>query len=249
MPSLRELQRGFSGALFGGGVPPWLAEQPSGFAVYRGNVLANLAGALAAVYPVTRRVVGEEFFAHAARHYALRTPSASGDIHDYGESFGDLLRELPGAADLPYLPDLARLEWMLHRVFHAADRSPLTLERVRAALEGDAGEPALCLNPACRVAAARYPVQRIWSAHQGDGEPPALEIEPRVTFLLAARRGDDSVIETLAAAEFALLHGLQRGEALETALQDAADLDPEAGLQALLVARLADGTLVERTET
>lgn len=249
MPSLRERQREFSGALFAGGAPPFLVGQETGFRVYRNNVLHNLGEALAAVYPVVRRVVGAEYFAGAARRFALHAPSTSGDIHDYGEGYAEFLRELPGAAELLYLPDLARLEWALHRVFHAADRPALNPARIRAALEADDGAIALGLNPACRALAARYPVQRIWHAHQGPGDPPPLEIAPEVTFLLVARRGDETFIEPLSTPEFAVLHALARGEALDYALGDAAGLDPDADLQALLVRRLADGTLVERTQS
>jgi hypothetical protein len=249
MPSLRELQREFSGAVFGAGVPALLADQAAGFGIYRTNVLTNLSEALAAVYPVVKRVVGEEYFTRAARQYALRTPSASGDIHDYGAGFADYVRELPGAAELLYLPDLARLEWTLHRVFHAAERAPLDPERIRAVLASGGADFDVALHPACRVAAARYPVQHIWEAHQGPEDPPPLEIAPQVTFLLVARRGGDLVVETLRHEEFKVLHALQRGEAMDAALQDTVESDPDADLLSVLVRRLADGTLVERIES
>ncbi|MGB9151295.1 MAG: DNA-binding domain-containing protein, partial [Burkholderiales bacterium] len=52
--------------------------------IYRNNAFSNLRGALQAVYPVVNRLVGADFFNHAANEYIGMTPSVSGDLHDYG---------------------------------------------------------------------------------------------------------------------------------------------------------------------
>ncbi len=62
--------------------------------------------------------------------YASTYPSRSGDLNDFGGEFGDFLAGWPPAAQLPYLPDVARLEWAVERVFHAAEVPPLDLSRL-----------------------------------------------------------------------------------------------------------------------
>lgn len=69
MPTLRELQTAFGRALtdpravdvtafvMADGIPAARRIQ-----VYRNNLLANLGGALEAIYPVVRRLSGDEFF-------------------------------------------------------------------------------------------------------------------------------------------------------------------------------------------
>src|SRR5438552_287340 len=115
MRSLASIQREFMAAVFGEGpVAPRID-------VYRRNAMANLHGALAATYPVVERLVGVAFFREAARQFALATSSMSGDLHDYGGSFGEFLRDYPHATALSYLPDVARLEWACHECYHAAD--------------------------------------------------------------------------------------------------------------------------------
>src|SRR5689334_21117181 len=78
MLSLRERQRGFAAALLG------TAAVPGGLQVYRNNVFASLTEALAAVYPVVKRLVGEPFFNQLARRFIRRHPSRSGNLHDFG---------------------------------------------------------------------------------------------------------------------------------------------------------------------
>jgi hypothetical protein len=246
MPSLLELQRSFSAAIFGAELPPLLAQQSAGLRVHRANVLANLEEALAAVYPVTRRVVGDVFFGAAARCYVHETPSTSADIHQYGARFANLLQKLPGAAALTYLPPLARLEWAAHEVFHAADHPAIDLERVRAALQDGEIELEIALHPACRLQRACFAVQRIWHAHQGPEDPPPLTVDDEETRLLIIRRGETISIEPLPEFEYALLCALEHREPIECALARASCLtDPDA-LQHLLMRRLLDGTLVER---
>src|SRR5690349_19822275 len=80
MTSLAETQRRFLRDLYGA-----QALDPRA-AVYRRNVLANLHDALAAAYPVVRRLVGEAFFREAARQFTQAHPSTSGDLHAFGSA-------------------------------------------------------------------------------------------------------------------------------------------------------------------
>jgi hypothetical protein len=96
------------------------------FAVHRNNVYAGLVGVLQARYPVIERLVGEEFFGAAAQAFITASPPSSPVLLVYGEGFAAFLAGFEPAACLPYLPDVARLEWLRHAAFHAADCLPLT---------------------------------------------------------------------------------------------------------------------------
>ena len=122
MRSLLELQREFGDELLGAGGAPRMA-------IYRGNAFGNWHGALAGAYPVVRRIVGEAFFEAMARDYARACPSASGDLNEYGSRLAQFVERHDGTRDLPYLPDVARLEWLVHRAFFAADPARFDLSR------------------------------------------------------------------------------------------------------------------------
>lgn len=122
MLRLRELQLSFVEAVLAGNDVA-IASQlkvrggtpESRLKVYRNNTFSNLRAALADVYPVILRLVGEDFFKHAATHFIRAHPSTSGDLNDYGGGFGEFLAAFPPAAELPYLCDVARLEWARRR--------------------------------------------------------------------------------------------------------------------------------------
>ncbi|WP_071651562.1 MNIO family bufferin maturase, partial [Duganella phyllosphaerae] len=94
--------------------------------LYRGNLAATATKALAAAYPVIAALVGHAFFGALARAYVRAQPSQDGDLNRFGAQLGDFLDDFPPAATLPYLADMARLEWAVHRAHYAADAAPVT---------------------------------------------------------------------------------------------------------------------------
>src|SRR5207253_290805 len=90
-------------------------------AIYRSTIQANYRKALAATYPVVMRLTGAPFFHAAVDAYAVAMPSASGDLNVYGDRFGEFLAHYAPAANLPYLADVARLEWAIDEASRAPD--------------------------------------------------------------------------------------------------------------------------------
>ncbi len=93
-----------------------------GLRVYRENAKALAVRALGAAYPRVQAWLGVEDFAGLAWAHARAHPPALGDAAAWGEALADHLAGLPGMAQLG--PDLARLDWALHRVATAADAPP-----------------------------------------------------------------------------------------------------------------------------
>lgn len=251
MPALDELQRAFAAALFDRGdtrVLSWIhagAMSPAArIEVYRNNAWHNYREALRDVYPVVERVVGEAFFRHAADRYIARHPSHQGNLHAYGGRLPGFLRRMPEAAGLPYLPWVARLEWLMHESFHAADREPLTFDRLAALPPEDQGGLRLFMHPSCRLLAAPYPVQRIWQANQ-PGADGAADLAGGPVRLLIRRQGGTVVLEPLSPGAFALLAQCGRGRTLAQALWAATAAEPGFDLGALLAQRIGDATLVD----
>jgi|GEM_PF-123769 len=121
-----------------------LARQP-GFAVYRNTVLRGCIDALQANYPVVARLVGEAWFRAAAAIYARRNAPPQPMLVDYGDGFADFLAGFAPAADLPYLPAVARLDRAWTESHLAADVPAL----------GAAGLAAWLRAPADRLASLR----------------------------------------------------------------------------------------------
>lgn len=251
MPSLLELQTAFAHALFDADEADVRAHivadgksAAERLAIYRNDIAHNYREALRDVYPVVERLVGEAFFAHAANRYLSRHRSRHGDLHAFGNQFATFLAGFGPAETLPYLPDVARLEWLIHESFHAADHPPLALDRLAAIAAADLPRLRFVLHPACRLLVSDFAVHLIWRANQpgADGEVA----QPGVPAHLLVRRKDyDVELEPVSAEEFRFLAACPAGQPLSAALAEAATPVGELDLQALLVRRVGDGTLAD----
>src|SRR5206468_8947753 len=85
------------------------------------TIFANYRNALGATYRVVRDLTGVPFFNTAVDAFVLVRPSTGGDLNVYGDAFASFLATYPHAARLPYLADVARLEWSMDEAHRAAD--------------------------------------------------------------------------------------------------------------------------------
>ncbi|MDH4173717.1 MAG: DNA-binding domain-containing protein [Betaproteobacteria bacterium] len=223
MLSLLEQQRAFAAALLDA------AAGPARMRVYRANVFGNWSAALAGAYPIVRAIVGAACFEVMARDYSQVSPSASGDLHEYGAQLAAFLDGYPQAADLPYLPDVARMEWLAHLAFYAADPPPFDLSRPTE----------VRLAPPCALLGSAWPLQRIWEAHQEGGDPASVNLDAGPDRILVHRAGWRVEVCSLGAGDYRFLERLRAGDALGPALEAATAAD------AAFVARVAFAAWVQ----
>lgn len=194
------------------------------FEVYRASFEANLGHALRDTYPVVNRLVGADYFSQVARAYVRTHPSRCGDIQAFGAEFESFLAAQDSAEGFPYLPDVARLEWLAHRAFHAADVEPLTL----AALAGLPPESygGLSLLPCVGLMLSEFPVHRIWQVNQENWAGDAVvHLEEGGARLAVTREGLDIVLLPLEAEAYALASALSERGSLVAASEAMADAD------------------------
>lgn len=84
-----------------------------GLRVHRNTVLAAISNALRMSYVAVERLVGEEFFDRMGVAYARAAPPSVPQLDDYGAGFAAYIDGFPGTEGLPYLSELARLDWQL----------------------------------------------------------------------------------------------------------------------------------------
>ncbi|HKY03113.1 MAG TPA: DNA-binding domain-containing protein [Burkholderiales bacterium] len=215
-------------------------------ALYRGNVLAARTKALTAAYPVVAQLVGDEFFEALAARYMRSHPAISGDLNEYGSAFGDFLTHFDAVAELPYLPDVARLEWQAHRSHYAADSEAMTLEQIAEIPAATQVEIRFILRPTCALLRSDYPIAAIWQVHQprytGSMD---IDLDSGSHFALAHRPQWRVEVRALTVGEYFFLNSLNDdeplGHAVEIALMQDATFDLNASLAQAFSDRLFAG--------
>src|SRR5262249_47571907 len=136
------------------------------FAVYRNNVAAGLANALAERFPVVKRLVGDEFFRAMAHVYATAELPRSPVMLYYGETFPGFIDDFEPARQIPYLGDIARIEMARGLAYHAADATPLEPKAFAALASDGLGELRVRLHPSLSIITSAHPVYSIWHMNQ-----------------------------------------------------------------------------------
>lgn len=210
------------------------SEVAQRFAVHRNNVLAGLVDALAETYPVVQQLVGEPFFRALAAAHVRARPPRSPVLARYGGDLASFIEGFEPAAALPWLPDVARLEWARVEACHAADAAPLGPAALAAALTDPAAlaTARLGLHPSVRLLRSRHAAVSIWAAHQPGG-PDLSTVETRqAECALVLRPALQVTVLQVDAATATLAAALRAGLPLASAL--ATCPDPGAALGVLL---------------
>lgn len=249
MPAHPEFLARFDAALRGGAQPPRLlardpAEIDRRFAVYRNNVATGLSQALAARFPVIRRLVGEDFFAALARLYAEAERPASPVLAEWGGGFADFLDGFPPLADWPYMGDVARIEQARDRAFHAADSAPVDPS---AFLAADPGRLRLGLHPSVILLRLAHPAVSIWLRNQPGAEDGPLANGPQIALILRDPAFQVPV-RAIGPGDATLIAALQAGAPLAEAAARAQEAQPDHDPQPLLVALMQAGAIVHARE-
>ena len=224
--ALAGLQEGFGQALADPGAQaPDLRGDAARLAVYRANLAGNWRRALANAYPVVEQLVGDEFFGGLAHAYGKAHPSQDPDLNRFGAQFAAFLEGFAPAADLPWLGDMARLEWALHLAWQAPDLAPLPAAALAGLDPARLAGARLALHPACALLASRWALARLWLAHQ-DGGPTFPEQLDAPGWALVTRAGWKGQVTEIGRADWLALGRLAAGDSLAGAL-DAALADAE----------------------
>lgn len=245
-PTLLELQRSIRRSMLDGpdgDAAAWVAsDRLSGgmrLGIYRNTSVSVMTTALRLVFPAVRRLVGEAFFEGAGRLFAAQAPPRSAWLDDYGADFPAFLAQLPQAVSVPYLADVARLEWQVNLVLHAAETPPLELARLTALSEPQLAQTRLVPRPEVRLMRCEFPADAIWRAVlDGDDRAMAkidLADAPACLQVWRTERGPEVV--RLSENEWRMLAALFSGQPLHAALAEARGEQTHA----LLAAHLAQG--------
>ncbi|MCJ9430354.1 putative DNA-binding domain-containing protein [Kordiimonas marina] len=166
--SPEETLEGLAGMIEGGPLSPVQRLN-----VYRNNYRLGLTDGVAEIFPLVSAFVGSQFLKGALRRYILAEPPAEPMLHRYGAGFAAFLDDFEPASGVPYIADLARIEWAVHELQNALEEPLLPPEDAEGAMR--AGWARLSSN--MRLVVSAYPVVNLWMVGRGQLPPEAVRLE------------------------------------------------------------------------
>lgn len=249
MSALARFQDAFADALLAAELPSAIANAPppvaalarmQAFAVYRNTVVRGLVDAIVANYPAAARLVGDAWLRAAATVFVRAHPPRRPSLHEYGEGFDRFLAGFGPAADLPWLPAVARLDRAWTEAHVARDDAVVDPAAIAALAPERLAGARLVPHPAARWAwSDGHPAYALWSRSRDPGDDDLADVAWRGEGALLTRPRDVVRWREVGRAHVAFLDACAAGRPLEEAA--AAALASDAGVDlATLMAELLD---------
>ncbi|MBU6491621.1 MAG: putative DNA-binding domain-containing protein [Burkholderiales bacterium] len=231
--SLLEMQLSFLAALYDSGqsgptdrLADSCLEPAARLRIYRHNSEQIHLEALRTTFPAVRALVGDAFFDQTAARYRGANPSRSGNLQAFGEHFAEFLAAQADQHRLPYLSDVAQLEWRRQNAALAGDAQALSLAALGSALANADGPMRVSFHPSMQWFASPHPVLTLWQ-YAMQPSPQRLTLSESGEHVVLWRSADEVAMASVDAATFACIDVLARGAILDTAHAAASAQDPD----------------------
>jgi len=194
--------------------------------IYRNNVFYSLKNALADLYPVFKRLTGDDFFNGAGLAYLNMYPPEQASMVNFGKTFPEFLEKFEYASNYKWLADIAKLELAWHQSYHEADAVSLTPADLDHIPPQELAEMNVRPLPSLRLIKSKYPIYKIWLANQdGVDNDETIDLDAGGELLCLYRPQYDVIIKIISVGAYVFLSNLQQGQALGDAIISATESD------------------------
>ncbi|MBI3388142.1 MAG: putative DNA-binding domain-containing protein [Deltaproteobacteria bacterium] len=173
--------------------------------VYLDGYPARLHDALVETFPAVAHMIGHGAMTHLTRRYLGALSLESYNLNDAGAELPAFLRADELTTQLPFLADLAELEWDIACAFHAHDESPLDPSVLTSWTLDDWEGARLRFQPSVALVCSPWPIRELWEARETPIEAIALDVHDRPDRVLVYRTGLAECCESVDSAEAAAL--------------------------------------------
>lgn len=145
--------------------------------IYRNSVHGILWQYLGSLYPVCQQLVGETFFEAVCDQYIDQSPPTRPFLAEYGDGFAAFLRQHPSLTEMPWIADVARLEWARHQAWNAVNQPAGDFSQLAALDAGQQECLTLHTPDSAHLLQSPYAIHQVWLAHQPEDHPEKLPLE------------------------------------------------------------------------
>ncbi len=148
-------------------------------AIYRNNVLHSISAALGDLYPVVKRLIGDDCFNGAAVEFVRQLPPNDPVLLYYGETFIEFIAQFPACKNIAFIKDIAMLEYHYNRAFHSEDTPSFDLSELATIAPEQLGELSFTCHQSLTLFQSAWPVQNIWYENLKD-EPELIDLDKSI---------------------------------------------------------------------
>ncbi len=205
------------------------------FAIYRQTLFENLRHALAITFPGIWILLGEECANSVAYAFIKQSSNlpTTGCLDDWGYELVNFFETITELKQLPYLKDVAIVEWYKHQSYIAADTSCVEITELQRFSESEINELQFQFHPSVFLFQSRYPLQHIFNVIE-DLNAPTIDLNLKTTYALILRNEYDVEKIWLQQQQWLFLNALKQGKKLSEVFEDVLSIDQDFDLTQMI---------------
>ena len=192
--------------------------------IYRNNLFSSHCTVIQETFPHIERLVGVDYVQHLVQGFIREVPYASGGMQDFGRDFAEFLRCGEVARRLPYLADIAELEWAMSESANAANLPSFNSAKLSRYTPGEYPDLKAVMHPSFRLVSSGFAIYDIWLLREDDSSP---DLALSGQSVAVCRVDFEVYLRLLSVGQVILLQSLSEGENLAVALDAALAAEPE----------------------
>lgn len=202
---LEDIQNDFVAAIFGNnpetaashviGDDKLTAEQR--FGIYRGSVHGILTKTIGLTFPVCKSLLGQDFFDRMCDRFIDQHPPTTSFFAEYGSQFPSFLSTFEPVRELPYLHDVAVLEWARQIVWHQQHEQASDFSELANLTDEQQTRLLFELKSTMQLIQSDYRVDQLWFAHQQDSDLQLEDIKLNEAVKFILWKGHEGIKITL----------------------------------------------------
>ena len=161
--------------------------------IYRGSVHAILTQSLGDTFPVTKALLGEEFFDKMCDLFIDKYPPSTPFFSHFGDNLALFLSDFEPVKAISFIADMAAFEWSRHKLWQQLPSQAFDFSQIASLNEEQQTKLIFHLNPTLHLFQSNFRIDLIWFAHQEDNDIELDEIDINADINLLIWKSDNSI--------------------------------------------------------
>lgn len=185
------------------------------FSIYQNNIILTLIGVIRDTFPILSKLVGDEFLTLMAKEFIKTNHPKTGNLNEYGAEFPSFIGEFELAKSMPYLPDIARFEWLKNESYYAKDDIPLAPEKLQTLSEDQLSNLIMQPRHAVKIATSPWPILAIRDFCETDNPNEQLSLNQGGINILIHRPYLNVLVTEISDELYKFIDGMQKNMPLQ----------------------------------
>ena len=188
------------------------------------------------------RLLGSDYFRHLAKEYVIDNLPNSPVMAEYGKSFSKFILSNAVIKNLPYLADVAKLEYSIGEAYHAPNAPIVTLSDFEKIGASRLFNSQVTLHPSVACFHSNYPIVDIWKTNMHDREVKSITLL-NAEDILVSRPYFEILIESLPVGAVSFIRQLSDGKSMSEAVRSVSVINENFDLTKCLHTMMTSGVI------